>query len=328
MARSRQWYEDVLDVALRATLKEAGFKRKSHATYICERRADRVWVFEIESLRGGPAFEERSGVFVPDLENIVARLAPDMGAYATFMRNPAHFTATIPELVEIERGWDRPTWAKNPKSRGGFLGYRDPPLAEKAIRTYCGGFGWHPEYVDGALHGSGDPWKISRKRAGRGYGYRSLAKKKTILPLGRELDTLWRKYSHDWLQRCDDPHYLAEWFDKHIYLDESSPKYGASAITAIVAFHLAGDNRRAAEIIHGLIAEAEIPFETELAVAEEELRVRLPPPAIEWVLRKLLGPPPPPLKRDPVRMAQAVVMYRRKAAEAGRKLADGLGIKL
>ena len=328
MARNRQWYEDVMDVALRATLKEAGFKRKSRATYICEHRADRVWFFEIEAHRGGPAFEEKSGIFVPEIANIVARLAPDIGTHETFMRDPAHFAATIPDLVRIERGWDRASWAKSPESRGGFWGNRDPPSVEKALRTYSRTFGWRPGYVEAVLDGSRNPLETIRKRVKSSPEAGIVAVKRTILPLGQELDSLWRKYSHDWFRRCDDPQYLADWFDRYVYTDESRPKYGASAITVIVACHLAGDNRRAADIFHGLIAEAEIPFEKELAIAEEYLRVPQHSPTTEWVLRKLFGPPPPPSKRDPVKKAQAIVDYRQKAAEAGRRLADGLGIKL
>ena len=36
MPRRRQHYEDIMDVKLRATLKDLGFKRKSHASYIHE----------------------------------------------------------------------------------------------------------------------------------------------------------------------------------------------------------------------------------------------------------------------------------------------------
>jgi len=88
MARLRQLYEDVMDVALRATLKEFGFKRKSYATYIME-RPDRRWYFELEAEpRLGTGFEDMAGcIFRPSTRS--ARSTFPASGYSTRSTGPS-----------------------------------------------------------------------------------------------------------------------------------------------------------------------------------------------------------------------------------------------
>jgi hypothetical protein len=192
MARERQWYEDVMDVALRATLKEHGFRRKSHATYICEHSPDRVWAFEL-ALCHSPAqyFSESSGIFGTAIEAVMSRLAPECANHRTGMRTLVHATVGIGELIKIENGWDVKAWNQNPQSKTWLGGYRNHPSIDTVLRhIQPGGCFTH--------EAAGSPMKLGwpewRRRV------------KTVTEeLGHDLDMLWRKYELDWLQRCDDP---------------------------------------------------------------------------------------------------------------------------
>lgn len=79
----------------------------------------------------------------------------------------------------------------------------------------------------------------------------------TAEAVGRELDKLWRTHAIDWLRKCDDPHYLADWFDTQIY-SQGNPITTKAAVTAATAWHLAGNSSRAAEILNILAAECEL----------------------------------------------------------------------
>jgi hypothetical protein len=222
MARNRQWYEDVMDVALRATLKEFGFKRKSRTNYICEHSPERVWIFEIELSRHHLPFRDWSGIFVPEIENIVTRVAPEIGTNETFLRHPSQFRTSIADQVKISRGWDLPTWEKkHSKLWHLLLGLLQPPPATKAIPLWDGGF-WNIGHAKAVL---------ARRRTARELVMRNIEIdsrepgerdwQETAEAVGRELDMLWRTYALDWLRKCDNPHFLAEWFDKQIYSEDS-----------------------------------------------------------------------------------------------------------
>ena len=106
-----------MDVALRATLKEFGFKRKSRTNYVCEHSPERVWIFEIEPWSQHHPFRDWSGIFVPEIENIVTRVTPELKTYETFLREPSQFKTSTVELARIALGWDEPSWKENQKSR-------------------------------------------------------------------------------------------------------------------------------------------------------------------------------------------------------------------
>lgn len=267
MAWNRHWYDDVADMALRATLKELGFKRKTHATYVCNHSPDRVWVFENHmGTRGGPTFNVLSGIHVPAIAEILGSLAPEFDWVPTYTRTPTHLAASIGELVKIEQGWDRLTWDKNPKSRSRSWRYIYPPYASKIgriLKGYTVDSGWNPQHVEATLSRFRKFWyslpKQARKVRGDGASpYYYMA----TLWLGPELDALWRKYTLDWLQRCDDPVYLAEWLDKYVLPERPAlMSYGPYAVTAAAAYILAGNNQRAGEILNEVIARIGDPPE-------------------------------------------------------------------
>ena len=284
-----------MDVALRATLKEFGFKRKSRTNYVCEHSPDRVWVFEIEPWRQHHPFRDWSGIFVPEIENIVTRVAPEIGTNVTFLRSPAQFKTSIAELVKISHGWDEPSWKRNPKSRHWLWGYRFPPSTTKVIPLWDEGW-WNTDHAKAVLDRSRTARKIKLRSFGTGWrAIPSPDRQETAEAVGRELETLWCEHAHDWLQKCDDLHYLAEWFDKHVF-SPGHPGRETAAFTAATAWHLVGNNLRATEILNGVIAKQEQIAKGELETSAEEFR------KYHDVLRS--------------------------KAKATRKLADELGIKL
>lgn len=291
MSRNRQWYEDVMDVALRATLKEHGFKRKSRTNYVCEHSPERIWIFEIEPWRQHHPFRDWSGIFVPEIEEIVTGIDPEMRTHHTFLREPSQLKASIVELAWIALGRDRVNWEKNPKSRHWLWGRRRPPPITREIPLWDGGW-WYMNHVKEVLDKTRTPdeWIM------RGYedDDREPWKRKwdeTAEAVGVELDALWRKYAHDWLQKCDDMHFLAEWFDQQVY-SPGHPGHETTAATAATAWHLAGNDFRAADILGRLVTENE-------AIAANKTE-----------------------------NTAEYRSYVRTIAEAARKLADKFGIRL
>lgn len=120
---------------------------------------------------------------------------------------------------------------------------------------------------------------FARRRSAREYVMRSIEmddrepweryRQETAEAVGVELDALWRKYAHDWLLKCDDMHYLAEWFYRHVYPSKPGQRLGVCAVTAATAWHVAGNDSRAAEILHRLTTETEARAE-EYAIVDEE----------------------------------------------------------
>ena len=327
MARNRQWYEDVMDVALRATLKEFGFKRKSRTNYICEHSPERVWIFEIEPRRGHDRFRDWSGIFVPEIKDIVTRIAPEMEEFVTVLRNPAQFKTSIPDLVRISRGWDEPTWEKNPKSRHWLWGSRYPPSIEIAIPLSDGGTKdawWHLRYVKEVLAKT----RTAREWVMRDYEGDDRKPwerdwEETARAAGLELDALWRKHAHAWLQKCDDPNYLAQWFDRHIFSGKNTPLRERYAANAAISYFVAGDQDGATKILNRLIAESETSYKIVLDREEARDRSRELGP----VLSAIFGQTPPPT-RDAATRAQSTVRVNRVYREAAYKIASGLGLKL
>lgn len=260
-----------MDVALRATLKEFGFKRKSRTNYVCEHLPERTWVFEIEPMRQHHPFRDWSGIFVPEIENIITRAAPEIGTNETFLRSPTQFKTSIVELIEISRGWDEPSWERNPKSRHWLWGYRFPPSITKVIPLWDGGW-WNTDHAKAVLDRSRTAREIKLRNIEPSWReISSPDRQETAEAVGRELETLWREHAHDWLQKCDDLRYLAEWFDKHVF-SPGHPGNGTTAFTAATAWHLVGNSLRAAEILNGVIAENEPIAEDGSEISAEQFR--------------------------------------------------------
>ncbi|MDH5410337.1 MAG: hypothetical protein OEZ03_08200 [Alphaproteobacteria bacterium] len=299
MARQRQWYEEVMDVALRATLKEHGFKRKSHTTYVCEHSPDRVWRFKL-SLCHSPAehFSEYSGIFVQAIEDLLSRHTPEFADIGILVRPLLHSWADIGDLVKIENGWNAKAWNQNPRSRTWLGGYRNSPSIDTVLRHIQPGGCFTYDAAGSAMGISSQKW---RRRI------------KTITEeLGHDLDMLWRKYELDWLQRCDDPLFFAEWTEQHVYR--------GCNLQRAAAYHLAGADDRAAAALRRDVEEAEIPYE--VMVERMDVRER-GDPRWRW-LHGDQGKTREYVENSTRRWMDA----RKRDADAARKLANGLGIKL
>lgn len=256
MTRNRPWYQGVMDVALRPTLEELGFRQKSPRSYVCEHAPDRTWIFEIELSKYRQPFREWTGIVVPEIEDVIQRCVPNANLYETGLRQPSRFSTSTADLVKISRGWDSPTWKKNEKPWDIFLGRIRPPAVEKAIPLLHGSF-WDSAHAYRVLIRT----RSARDWAMRGYETDDrppLERKwdETAEAVGRELDKLWRTHAIDWLRKCDDSHFLAHWYDTQVY---SSPYLGPvnKAVTAATAWRFADNPARAAEILARLIAETE-----------------------------------------------------------------------
>ena len=299
MARGRQWYEDVMDVALRATLKEHGYKKKSHTTYICEHSPNRRWTFHL-ALCHSPAqhFSEGSGIYVQAIEDLLEKHLPEAAGIGILMRPLQHAWTDIVDLVKIEKGWDVNAWRDNPRSRTWLGGYRNHPSIDTVIRHIQPGGCFTYDAAGSQMKISGREW---RRRVAA-----------VTEELGHDLDRLWRKYELDWLQRCDDPLYFAEWIERYL-------TRGSSLLRA-VAYHLAGADDQAAAVLRRDVEEAEVPFD--VMVERIDFKERGDP---KW--RWLHG--------DQGKSREWVeeytrdwMVYRQKDADDARRLASGLGIIL
>ena len=302
MARLRQLYEDVMDVALRTTLKEFGFKRKSHATYIMD-RPDRLWYFELEAEpRLGIGFEDLPGVHIPALDAICEKHIPGVWVSQAVNRTKphAHVTANIPLLMEIAEGHNMYTVGT------GFTSKVRPKGFESAK---------HPEIID---FQNRHRWVLpSHPMIGKpGFDEEEFDKiiYENIKKLGHFLNDQWRAHVPAWYQRCDDPLFVIDWLENH------QPSGGAPLdLTCAILYHLAGDNGLAAECLRKTVKKAEASY-------EELYRQIYRDRGGSWFRR--LYDPATWTKERVAKSAARALEWRAERAEAARRLANGLGIRL
>lgn len=302
MARGRHLYDEVMDVALRATLKEFGFKRKTRATYIMD-RSERRWYFELEAEpRLGIGFEAMPGVHIPALEAICEKHIPGVWVFYAFNRTKphAHVTATIPLLMEIAEGHDFYTKRRGPASDSWSREYES--AQNKPVMQFQNRGWWvlPPRPMIGEL----------------GYDEDELDKItcENIKKLGYLLDNQWRAHVPTWYERCDDPLFVIDWLDKH------QPSGGAPLdLTSAVLYHLAGKNGLAAECLRKTVQKAEISYDE---LYREIYRER----GGSWLYRLYY---PGTWTKERVAESTVDALERRAdRAEAARRLAHGLGIRL
>lgn len=241
MARERQSYEYVMDVALRATLKELGFKRKTYAAYIRETE-DRVWIFELgaEPMIGA-GFSDMAGVQVPELDRIFERYAPGGRVHHGVTRNPSHVTTELPVLMEIAAGHKYYTTGMGRASKNWSKEYEaaqsDPLMKYRHDKWWVLRAGL-PTSDEGD-----DRWERYDRRMDE-----------MILEFGHFLNDIWLQYALPWYQRCDDPLFVADWMETR---DRGSRSYCSLA----VLHHMGGDDRRAADYLHRCFDEASVTYD-------------------------------------------------------------------
>ena len=247
----RRDYEDVMDVKLRATLKELGFERKGAATYVFER--PRVtWFFELE--RGwdygfGPIFYDALGVFDPEVERIFRDVLENDWVRHTEMRSRCYVGTRIPRLVEIELE-DGPTQSL---ARGS---YKRPPKVDSVIEYYWKG-AWRPRHDPAEPTSPEERERLYRER---------------IAEFGPYFDEMFRRYALPWFQMSEKPKEFAQWYENYT-VDPFWPDF-VRVLCAIVVHHIAGNRKRAKELIQQLIAEGDLSFEELLRDVHDQKGIR------------------------------------------------------
>ena len=179
MAR-RQLYDDVMDVALRATLKEYGFTRKTRRDYILE-RPDRIWIFELEMAPDPrPGFETMAAVCLPQFDEIFETHLPDFWRQGIASRNHAHVGTSIEKLMEIASGHDFYTMQRGPASRNWSEAYQKAQ-SDPVMQYQDHGYWVPPKY--------GDHLEQSHEQDMRDW-------KRGVRELGLFIDEQWR--THVW----------------------------------------------------------------------------------------------------------------------------------
>ena len=242
MPRRRQSYEDIMDVKLRATLKELGFKRKSHATYIREDpKVRRIFELELDHNVISADFTDGAGVFNHEMERIYDEVLKRHYIQYSGIRNHAHAGTSIMTLIEIERGWDYRTWQETHPPENGLFGdiIHRPPDVTKVVE-HCSDRGyWTPVIAD---------WRLEDEEWERQH-------RPHVEALGTYLEELFHRYILPWYETCDDPLSFARWYDRY------ESRGLTQILGAITAYGLAGEKDRAGELIRGRIEEAARSFE-------------------------------------------------------------------
>ncbi len=225
-----------MDVKLRATLKELGFKRKSHATYIREGpKVRRVFqIYREDSVISGD-FKDQAVVFNHEMERVYNDVLKRHYIQYSGIRTLGHAATSIAELIAIERGWDYYTWQENHPDQGVFGDYvpRCPDVVKTLEHCSDGGY-WMPIVADWRLED--DEWERQHRPH--------------VEALGAYLDELFRRHILPWYELCDDPLSFARWYDRY------ESRGLTQILGAITAYGLAGEKVRASELIRGRIEEA------------------------------------------------------------------------
>jgi hypothetical protein len=299
MAREKQSYEYVMDVALRATLKEHGFKRKTYATYIRETE-DRVWIFELETEpRLGAGFDDMAGVRLPELDRIFEQYAPGDRAMRGVTRTPSHISASLPRLMEIAAGHDYYTWklgrASAKRSKDYQAAQSDPLMKYQRNGYWCLRAGL-PAPEEGE-----EGWVRYDRRMDE-----------LIIEFGQFYNDIWLQYALPWYQQCHDPLFVADQVEKY-------NKYGTRTYGTLAALcHMGGDNERAANYLRRCFDDAQISYEERY----RKLHKKHHRSWWWWLSRgaEILS------DEDIAKRARYRLERDKRTAETARKLADGLGI--
>jgi len=288
MARNRREYEDVMDVKLRATLKELGFKRKTPSTYVFE-RSTVTWVFELEQQwKWGRGFFDSIGVVNFEMERIFRDvLEHDWVRYAP-MRNKCHVATSIPQLVAIEL-------------KGGPI----HPLARRH-------FEWPPNVNNVLEYYWKDAWRPRRDPVEHTLTEaRERLYRERIAEFGPYFEEMFRRYALPWYKMSERSREFAQWYEDHTW-----PEF-PKVICAIVAHHVAGNKDRAKELIRRLVVEGDMTFDQVLRDVCEWHRVRA---WMHWpILRTIYKP------EEYQDIARADLELIRIAARKAQSLASAFG---
>jgi hypothetical protein len=292
----RQMYDDVLDVALRQTLIDHGFTRKTKRDYMQE-RPDFIWYFEVEmEPRLGIGFRATAAVSVPEVDAILRRNGLDDFMFHGITHNRTTVVTTLLRLIEIADGrhyrhHSQPVYPPNGlESRRGEPGIPIVFYLENQFWTV-------PRYTD-ALGRSDEECKSDWDRG--------------VRELGEFMDRQWLIHAPDWYRKCDDPMFIVDWMET----EDSLGRYGDITLAALC--HVAGSTDRARFYLRRRVEEAKITYEELYRELHKDKRGN-------W-LRRLWSSGWSEEKI--VESAKGRLEGLRETADAARKLADGIGIRL
>jgi len=298
MARERQLYEYVMDVALRATLKEHGFKRKTYASYIRETE-NRVWIFELTTEpRIGAGFADTAGVRLPELDRIFGRYGSGRQPHRAGTRNPSLVAASLARLMEIAAGHDYYTKRQGPAAKSWSKEY-EAAQSDTIMKYHRAGW-W---FLDAGLPKPGegeDRWERFDRRMDE-----------LILKFGQYINDIWLRYTLPWYKRCDDPLFVADWMVKYGHA-------GMAYCTLAVLHHLADDKTGAAEYLQRCFDDAAITYDKLYRTLYRQYHQSW----LESLWRGHKGW----ADEEIARMAHSRLKQSKHDAETARTLANGLNI--
>lgn len=294
----RQMYDDVLDVALRQTLIDHGFKRKSKRDYMQE-RPGRVWYFEVEMERRlGMGFLANAAVSIPELDATLERFVPGFFGVHAPTHNTTNVMAPLLRLIELEHGRRYSVTRQPIYPVEGF----DSAETQRGdqIFYYLEQSHWViPRYTD-RLGRSDEERKSDRERGAR--------------ELGLFLDELWRALAWDWYHACDDPLFVVNW------IETEDPGGIATDCSLAVLCNMAGETDRTRFHLQRRVEEASTTYEELYQEIYEAERG-------SWLHRFLHGGVGSS-EEEVANLAKGRLKVLRNAADGARKLADGFGIRL
>jgi hypothetical protein len=295
MAR-RQMYDDVMDVALRQTLIDHGFTRKTRRDYFLE-RPGRVWIFEVTMAPDPePGFEAEAAVFVPELDAILKRYVPGFLGHHAPSRNRATESTSIPRLMEVEAGHRFYTVMRGRNSKNWTEAY-ERAQADPVMRYQYRSYWTLPQFSD----------LLKRNEPGNKPDW-----KEGVRESGLFLDEQWRAHIWDWYHKCDDPMFIVHWI-------EIQRRAGIDLHCSLaVLCHMAGNADKARFYLQRRIEESHTTYEELYKELHRENRGN-------W-LRRLWGSGWS--EEEVVDVAEGRLQVLQEAAEAARKLAAGFGIRL
>ena len=288
MSRNRQDYEDVMDVKLRWTLKELGFKRKSHATYVHERpKVTRI--FELHMDKRGFGFFDLAGVLNHEMEEIVQDVLKSDFEPRDNTRARSHAAASVASLlaIEVKGGPTHPIGA--PK-------FEFEPNVTHMLKFRGDGV-WHPRKNPKGVYDNKELDRIFEER---------------VAAFGPYLDEMFRRHVLPWYELCDDPARFARWYEDHMW--PSLPK----VLGAIIAHHLAANDGRAKELIVERLEEGAKSSEDVLREIQDGAGIRR---WMHWPFFRRIFRPEQYEDR-----ARSWCRGQKIAAAEARRLADAFGI--
>jgi hypothetical protein len=121
--------------------------------------------------------------------------------------------------------------------------YKRRPKVDSVIEYYWKG-AWRPRHDPAEPTSPEERERLYRER---------------IAEFGPYFDEMFRRYAMPWFQMSEKPKEFAQWYEDYT-VDPFWPDF-VRVLCAIVVHHIAGNRKRAKELIQQLISEGELSFD-------------------------------------------------------------------